>query len=1237
MRTSTVNSTAYVASWGQEFKIPTAGISVRMQKMSGVQKAPGSVELKLPDKGEQPMDLAPRTAHQHAAVAASAAKPTQLQVTTIGPALRPHLDTAKSAFTTLGQRLPASPRPVLQPAISVSSTGGNVIAASVTPSYTVKSVGGSSVPQLSTLRHMVTPSATGLSSPNAGTIVTSIASPMASIIRGNTITTTQIGHTLSHQFSSHVPRGPAAVASINTAPKSALATPMLRSSMSQASTAPHIPVGQARAAGLVPARAAFPSMPRSAGLSMAQVMDLQKTYGVPRSGSHGGAGQVQIGFASGRSLEPLARTTLGHPSVSVAKSLHVTQPIVHSLHQVPEKTFKCNTSPATVQYTAVPGLAAGTTGHSAVIPSSPSPLTTSNSSTASCGATIVSPHAQVVQPSVPIRSNMGTMSLVTLAPTSAVQSAPQVVATSQPASLHGSNLATGGSGIHPIFTVVSNKSPLSVAPASTAPSIGIPQNRLAGASRLATTASPAVQPTSVQVAGSATRPITTTVAIHPPTMSVPTVSVVKTRSEDASKDDRRYVPGTKVFGPTSLVGSTAGMHSSSGLEATATVSEPTGNLFVTGATARNLATTISSASSNAPTTASALPATVVISDTRTDRPAQLQGAAATPSYAVPATYLYEPYPIQGATITMHPYAAATPAGVTPVFPVASARPSRPHLVSGGSMPSSATTVVHPPQPLQQQQQQQAQLSQPQQQQPTATHLGALSLGASPTLGVATTLGSPSPLGAASPVGATSLSSTVVPTMGATAGQVVSAASVGTCQATPSAIAAPPPLGSMQQPLGAASLGAAVPLGSTMGSGPLGATTVRAPLMVAVDSTSGRQHQQQQQLVSHSALHTQQTGFTSTGLTAHSNSVSDGVATSQPSAATQPYSCVTPSNLLSPTHSSTPPNHNTSPRPSILRKRTFESAHLSVKKNLMASLPGSEPASPRSEAPASLSTTSSPKPASDIQQESSNSSSTASDPLLPEASKTSSLPMVNIKQEPPDTCETPPNGNASVLPALQNSTVEASPRKKPRKQLLCATELLDIHSTDGDDDMEKESLENLKKEFSRGDDMKCVAFCKRPSMSLLTSYSHNWKTRQNHFIRHSDVKPKDDKKQTVNDLANQKGVLQKANGWKVFHLTSQMEDVVDLEDTVHSKLSQLLNFIEDKPPAIRVKPLNMDEERILNKINDLIKGNLQRSKIVQDQVTEAKQQVLKVLDHKPRIVEIIGKYVSKRPLKKREKM
>lgn len=48
------------------------------------------------------------------------------------------------------------------------------------------------------------------------------------------------------------------------------------------------------------------------------------------------------------------------------------------------------------------------------------------------------------------------------------------------------------------------------------------------------------------------------------------------------------------------------------------------------------------------------------------------------------------------------------------------------------------------------------------------------------------------------------------------------------------------------------------------------------------------------------------------------------------------------------------------------------------------------------------------------------------------------------------------------------------------------------------------------------------------------------------------------------------------------------------------------------------------------------GNLQRSKIVQEQVAESKQQAIKVLDHKTNVMEIVNKYVSKRPLKKKEK-
>lgn len=69
--------------------------------------------------------------------------------------------------------------------------------------------------------------------------------------------------------------------------------------------------------------------------------------------------------------------------------------------------------------------------------------------------------------------------------------------------------------------------------------------------------------------------------------------------------------------------------------------------------------------------------------------------------------------------------------------------------------------------------------------------------------------------------------------------------------------------------------------------------------------------------------------------------------------------------------------------------------------------------------------------------------------------------------------------------------------------------------------------------------------KRPNISLLHSYKHSWKSRHNHFLRYSDVKPKDERRPTVTDLANQKQVVQKVNGWKIYHLSTQMEDLVSI--------------------------------------------------------------------------------------------
>ncbi|XP_015907966.1 histone deacetylase complex subunit SAP130 isoform X3 [Parasteatoda tepidariorum] len=325
------------------------------------------------------------------------------------------------------------------------------------------------------------------------------------------------------------------------------------------------------------------------------------------------------------------------------------------------------------------------------------------------------------------------------------------------------------------------------------------------------------------------------------------------------------------------------------------------------------------------------------------------------------------------------------------------------------------------------------------------------------------------------------------------------------------------------------------------------------------------------------------------------------------------------------------NH-TSPRPSILRKRTSESLNTVARKNLSGSLNNAEPMSPRPDLSNSINFTSvlSPKPTIEKSKEVISASGPATNNIN---STIALIPPSAIKKEP----GLPESPLHCIDPILKDSRqlVEASPRKKPRKQLLSTNELIETHSSEGDEN--NFDLKVKVKEEMDEDKNKNLTYYKRPSMSLLNTYRQTWKPRHNHFVRYSDVKPREEKKPTVNELANQKGILQQVNGWKVYHLSAQMEDIIEIEETVYSRLSDLLDFVESDPPVMKNRNLfSSEENRIINKLNDLIKGNLQRSKIVQEQITESKQQAIKILDHKTNVAEMVNKYVSRRPLKKKEK-
>jgi len=74
--------------------------------------------------------------------------------------------------------------------------------------------------------------------------------------------------------------------------------------------------------------------------------------------------------------------------------------------------------------------------------------------------------------------------------------------------------------------------------------------------------------------------------------------------------------------------------------------------------------------------------------------------------------------------------------------------------------------------------------------------------------------------------------------------------------------------------------------------------------------------------------------------------------------------------------------------------------------------------------------------------------------------------------------------------------------------------------------------------------KVVCVIKKPRVSLLSSnHITMGKTRLNHFEHHSEVKAKEERRPTITELANQKNIMNKVSGWKIQHMTNQMDHVV----------------------------------------------------------------------------------------------
>ncbi|KAG7267140.1 hypothetical protein CRUP_031851 [Coryphaenoides rupestris] len=99
--------------------------------------------------------------------------------------------------------------------------------------------------------------------------------------------------------------------------------------------------------------------------------------------------------------------------------------------------------------------------------------------------------------------------------------------------------------------------------------------------------------------------------------------------------------------------------------------------------------------------------------------------------------------------------------------------------------------------------------------------------------------------------------------------------------------------------------------------------------------------------------------------------------------------------------------------------------------------------------------------------------------------------------------------------------------------------------------------------------------------------------------------------------HQRGVACRAQGWKIHLCAAQLRQLSSLENDVYGRLSSLQ---EGLMPKKRVAAADDD----LHRINELIQGNMQRCKLVMDQVTEARDTMMKLLDHKDKVLKLLNK-------------
>lgn len=170
--------------------------------------------------------------------------------------------------------------------------------------------------------------------------------------------------------------------------------------------------------------------------------------------------------------------------------------------------------------------------------------------------------------------------------------------------------------------------------------------------------------------------------------------------------------------------------------------------------------------------------------------------------------------------------------------------------------------------------------------------------------------------------------------------------------------------------------------------------------------------------------------------------------------------------------------------------------------------------------------------------------------------------------------------------------------------------------------------------------------KRPKLYSLSQKQTPWKNLQHHFLRYSDVKYRPEKRMTMAELGNE--IVARRNGWKVHHLVGQLTDLLQNETNTRTRMNSLLElFIKDGAQRVHDLANNchklpeqyaailqsqrsygkneFNPELIVTKLDDLLKGDIQRSSMFDESLSDCKELIVRITnEHRDRVSRISTK-------------